>query len=201
MSWRLVAGSLLLLALLAFGCEGDDHSMKPAPPDTTHVIDSTQVTVNFTVTGAPGDTVNSGATASGSFSFDRSIIPPSGGGIVSPSLHGFHLVWDGTTWSNTNTTAGRADLPGLVFDSTGTVTDFFVWGNPTGDGMDGSDLAPDDFWITKDGFVYHREGVSGNGVDAAPFEGPIDWSVFDPKAATARRPRRVQESRPKHRSR
>ncbi|HEX5030180.1 MAG TPA: hypothetical protein VFX78_01830 [Candidatus Eisenbacteria bacterium] len=180
-----VSGSLLLLALLAFGCEGDDPSMKPAPPDTTHVIDSTQVTVNFTVTGAAGDTVNSGVSASGSFSFDRSIIPPSGGGITSPSIHRFHLVWDGTTWDSLNTTAGRDDLPGLVFDSNGTVTDFFVWGNPTGDGMDGSDLAPDDFWITKDGFVYHREGVFGNGVDPAPFEGAIEWSVFDPKAAAA----------------
>jgi len=180
MSWKVAARTLLVVTLLASGCGDDDDDLGGSPTDTT------SVTVNFTVTGAPGDSLNSGASASGSFSFDASIIPPSGGPVRLPTIRGFHLAWDGTTWSDENTGAGNG-LPGLVFDSTGTLTDFFIWGEPTGHGMDGSDLAPDDFWMAGDGFVYHREGVFGNGVDASPFVGGITWSVTTPAAAGTRR--------------
>ena len=181
MFWKVAARILLVISLLASGCGGDDDDDRGGSP-----IDTTGVTVNFTVTGAPGDSVNNGASASGSFSFDESIIPPSGGPVRLPAIRGFHLVWDGTTWNDENTAAGNG-LPGLVFDSTGTVTDFFIWGEPGGHGMDGSDLAPDDFWMAGDGFVYHREGVFGNGVDASPFVGGITWSVTTPPASAPRR--------------
>lgn len=176
MSWKLAARTLLLFSLLTSGCGGDDDDQDDLGGSP---VDTTWMTVLFTVTGAPGDSVNSGANASGSFSFDESIIPPSGGPVRLPTIRGFNLHWDGTTWNDENTGAGNG-LPGLVFDSTGTVTDFFIWGDPTGHAMDGSDFAPDDFWMAGDGFVYHREGVFGNGVDASPFVGDISWVVAVP---------------------
>lgn len=42
------------------------------------------VTVNFSVLADPADATNAGTTASGSFSFDSSLIP-AGGGTVGPT--------------------------------------------------------------------------------------------------------------------
>ena len=189
MPWKTAAWLAFLLFTLGIVSSGcgtdldDDNDGFGEPPRT----DTTEVTVNFTVTGAPEDSVNAGLSSIGSFSFDSSIVPDSGGVIQSPPIHGFHLVWDGTTWNDGNTSAGSVFLPGLAFDSTGTLTNFFIWGDPAGDGMDGSELAPDDFMMPEDAFVYHRGGVFGNGVDAGPFVGTLSWSVTMPPIAASRR--------------
>jgi hypothetical protein len=135
------------------------------------------ITVNFTVTADPTDPVNSGATANGSFSFDSSIIPPGGGGLAEPipTVAGFNLTWDGTSWDDATTSFGAIDgnpvLNGMHFDSSGNMTNWVVFSDPGG--VLPSD--PDHFRIFAFGgsgeFQYHNFGTADG------FIGTVTWST------------------------
>jgi len=86
------------------------------------------ITVNFTVTADPIDAANAGQSATGSFSFDDSLVPAGGGTVGSaggPDLStDIALTWNGASWDETN-----ADLFTLSFDVDGKVTDFGLGGS------------------------------------------------------------------------
>ena len=136
------------------------------------------ITVDFSVTGT--DPVNNGITASGSFSFDSSIIPAGGGtiqefgvGLESDLL----FVWDGTTWDESN-----AGVPVLTFDSNGVLTDFLVGGAPGGFdsiGMNGTGNHPDDFFLytVTGNNRYARNGDTNSGTLNAYAFSNVTWSV------------------------
>ena len=129
------------------------------------------ITVNFTVAGDPNDPDNAGTSASGSFSFDSSIIPPGGGGIDNPATSGFNLTWDGTSWDDTNASFGSivAD-EALVFDSGGQLVDWNAFGDPNLIAMDGGD----DFileGVGVPGFFYVKSGSS------TLYTGTVSWTT------------------------
>jgi MYXO-CTERM domain-containing protein len=131
-------------------------------------------TVNFTVTGAANDPVNNGVTASGSFSFDSSIVPAGGGDVLNPATSGFNLTWDGTSWTDANTT-----ILLLTFNSNGDLTDSSVFGDPSG-GLLLLNPTVDDIFLdfSSPDFEYTREGVDGVG-----YFGTITYSVTTGGAA------------------
>ena len=113
--------------------------------------------ITFTVLADPADAAHVGQTATGSFSFDGSIIPLGGGTVVSPALTNVNFSWDGTTWTDAN--AGSFYLG---FDAGGNLTNWFLGGDPTTvSGIDGSPGAPDDFWVKVafSDFTYHDDST------------------------------------------
>lgn len=79
------------------------------------------ITVNFTVNRSPADFSNP-PSASGSFSFDSSLIPAGGGDIHIGSgipINAALFTWSGVTWNKTNS---FVDV--LQFDSSGQLTGF-----------------------------------------------------------------------------
>ena len=115
------------------------------------------ITVNFTVTGASSDPVNAAATASGSFSFDSSIIPPAGGIVLDPVTSGFNFSWDGTSWTDANASSLE-----IEFDAAGNVLFWYMYGDPNGSFMMNSPNPVDDFQMAASPggseFRYTREG-------------------------------------------
>lgn len=125
------------------------------------------ITVNFTVTGDPNDSANAGVSATGSFSFDSSIIPQ-GGGIIPPgATTGFNLTWDGTTWTEAN-----ASLVTLEFNSSKELIAFNAFGDVAGNLLFTQPFAVDDFRILGPEFVYSREGDTG-----VTYTGSITWTT------------------------
>jgi hypothetical protein len=116
------------------------------------------ITVNFTVAGAANDPVNAGTTASGSFSFDSSIIPPAGGTLLSPVTSGFNFTWDGTSW--TDATASCLEIE---FDAAGNLTRWYMYGDPSDSFMITFPDPVDDFQMSASSsgseFRYVREGA------------------------------------------
>jgi len=133
------------------------------------------ITVNFTVTGAADDPVNAGVTTSGSFSFDSSIIPVGGGDVINPGTSGFNLTWDGTSWTDANTTTYL-----LTFNSSGDLTDLSLFGDPSAGIMMGNPAVDDFifFGFSSPSFHYTREGV-----DFTNYVGTITYSVTTGGAA------------------
>ena len=127
------------------------------------------ITVNFTVTGAANDPVNAGVTANGSFSFDSSIVPPGGGDVVNPAASGFSLTWDGTSWTDANTTIYL-----LTFNASGDLTDLSLFGDPSAGLMLASPSVDDFilFGVSSPSFHYTRLGDDG-----VNYIGTIEYSV------------------------
>jgi hypothetical protein len=124
--------------------------------------------VNFTVTGAADDPVNNGVTSSGSFSFDSSILPVGGGDVLNPATSGFNLTWDGTSWTDANTSTYL-----LTSNSNGDLTDLSLFGDPSA-GLMLLNPSVDDFiffGFSSPSFHYTREGVDLN------YVGSITYSV------------------------
>jgi hypothetical protein len=128
-----------------------------------------RITVTFTVAPAAGDPINP-APASGSFSFDSSLIP-AGGGVVGPSGAGLGaesiaFSWSGTAWNNTN-----ADLWTLEFDTSGALSSWFLFGAPLGPGITVAGNVVNDFALfptlpvngqyEQNRFVYTDVGTPG----------------------------------------
>lgn len=125
-------------------------------------------TVNFTVTGPAEDPVNNGVTASGSFSFDSSIIPVGGGDVLNPAASGFNLTWDGTSWTDANT-----KILLLTFNSNGDLTDSNVFGTPSGGFLLLNPTVDDIYFdFSALSFQYTREGV-----DEVAYYGTVTYSV------------------------
>lgn len=132
------------------------------------------IQVHFAVVGDPGDPVNAGLTAGGSFTYDSDIIP-FGGGTVSNSV-GLNVptvsfTWDGHDWNTTN-----ADVYQLSFEADGRLSGWVL-----GADINGSDCGPGpDFFVSviafsgAVNFVYSTSPTSGNysgnltGWDSAP---------------------------------
>jgi hypothetical protein len=134
------------------------------------LAESDLITVNFTVTGHdPADPVLLGVTASGSFSFESSIIPPSGGEVLDATVTSIDFTWDGVTWSDAN--AGLR----LTFNPGGKITHWILGGDLNGIGSisAGDANQPNDFWIdsTVMQIVYHRYGTAG------AFSGSLEYKV------------------------
>ncbi len=129
-------------------------------PGAAHAV---LITVQFSVLADPADPVNAGQTASGSFSFDSSIIPSGGGTMMgSPGvgLSSLTFTWDGHTWS-------RADADGwrLSFDSGGNLVSWGIGGAPDRTGWMSPLVYPDfmlgpgvgyGFWPGED-FLYSTD--------------------------------------------
>jgi len=140
------------------------------------------ITIDFTVHGDPSDPANGSKAASGSFSYDSSIIPAGGGSILFPATSGLTFTWDGTAWNDANTTFGYiSDLPGLTFDASGNLIGWFVGGDANGSGViNGNIFAANDFLISAGvnpggspaHFVYHDQGTW-----LAYERGTVTWSV------------------------
>jgi MYXO-CTERM domain-containing protein len=113
-------------------------------------------------------------TASGSFSFDGSIVPAGGGDVLNPATSGFNLNWDGTSWTDANTT-----ILLLSFNSNGDLTASSVFGDPSA-GFLLLNPTVDDIYLDLSSltFQYTREGV-----DEVAYTGTVTYSVTTGGAA------------------
>lgn len=89
------------------------------------------IKVTFTVSAAPGDTVNT-APSTGFFTFDSSLIPP-GGGVLENEAFGLGAATNiQFAWGHTHWTTATADLAELRFSPSGSLLEFFLAGKPSG---------------------------------------------------------------------
>lgn len=131
-------------------------------------------TVTFYVKGAPDDPVHSADTATGTFSYDSSLIPSVLPGTIINSASGLHIstidfTWAGHAWSRSD-----ADAIFLHFDAAGTLTFWEVGGTPDGlNGITGG-VYPDIDVSPTTGFLYTTSDSPANGI----FQGTVtSWSV------------------------
>jgi len=108
--------------------------------------------VVFTVQGAPNDPVYSGATATGSFSFDSSLLPSVLPNTVTNlsglGISAINFTWAGHTWSRAD-----ADAVTLSFDGSGNLTSWEFGGAPSGFSTTTSATFPD-FSVNESTFNY-----------------------------------------------
>jgi hypothetical protein len=135
-------------------------------------------TYDFTVTYTTGGL--GGQLSSGYFSFDSSIVPPSGTGRTTsvPHILDFHFVHNGTVFHEENAGTDRA------FDFvSGRLVSFFFGGDlPDGDEVWSMTSGSDDFFLSQGGISYVAIGKSsGNGV-----------VVFSPRATDVPEPGTIE---------
>ena len=112
------------------------------------------ITYNFTATAATGPLA--GASSSGFFTFDNSIIPVGGGAVLATGL----LTDLSFTWNGIAYTEGTANTGSLAFNASGGLigsifgTDCFAGG---------CGLQPNSWLVGGSGFAY-RVGSSGFGI-------------------------------------
>jgi len=114
------------------------------------------ISLTFFVKGDAADAVHGSDTATGTITFDSSIIPAGGGFVNNPATSGINFTWAGTTWTNANAT-----VTFLEFDASGTLTGWRLDGNPGNYGIVANASDPDDFTASSVLFDYHDHGTQG----------------------------------------
>lgn len=130
------------------------------------------VTYDFSVTATSGGLT--GATGSGSFSFDDSIVPPGGGLASSVNVfETFQFAWHAVTYNKTSI-GNRANL---YFTVDGTL-DHFVFGPSCTFNLDGQascilnlSLPIDDWIVTDQAFLYAYKDVQCQDLICTPVNG------------------------------
>ena len=127
--------------------------------------------VTFMVAGDPTDPTHSADTATGTFSYDSSLIPSVLPGTLINSASGLHIstidfTWAGHAWSRSD-----ADAFLLAFDAAGKLTGWDFGGTP--DGLTAG-VYPDIDVSPTAGFLYTTSDSPAHGI----FQGTVtSWSV------------------------
>ena len=154
-----MTGRILILGLLAAGLLAKPGAAQPAIS-----------TYEFIVNGGDLGPL-AGVTASGSFSFDDSIVPPGGGDVdLASLLSDLAFTWDGISYDETTANTG-----GLTFDASGALTSGFFGTDCDAGTCQASGSNPHD-WIVELDFEFGYSVPGGEHL----FFGPV---TFSPRTA------------------